>query len=291
MLLRRAVITAIFTLLFLLPVTMTSCSQKNNSDGLLPDDGLAGGETELQYLDLSLYYLKVTDENAYLVREVHRTPYVEDGYTAALNELISGEPATNGAIRILPESTVIRNVTVKDGELTVDFSSEVLTASVGGIEEWLGIMSIVNTLTEFAGIDQASFLVEGAKDERTMNWWGHVGLYDQPFRRDLSMVFEPAIWVNQPAPGQGIASPLTVSGSAMVPGKTVYLRLLDISGNEVADGSTTVATDPAEWGSERGSFAVSLLFPKTAGEGVLEVFWKDAENEEQDLFRVHVDFD
>ena len=278
----------ILLLLLLLSATLTACWSKDKAADQPPPDGVNNGAVA-QTLFLPLYYVKLTDDAAYLVRETHPAPGNNVNYEAALKELIKSEPQTEGALRVLPEDTEILALTVQDGVLTVDFSAAVLTANVGGLEEWLGIMSIVNTLTEFTGIEKVSFLVEGAVDERTMNWWGHVGLYDQPFQRDLSQVGEPLIWVNQPTPGQVTVTPLIISGSAMVFEGTVCFRLSDSHGNEIANGFTTAIASATEWESKRGNFAVSLGSPPTDGTGELEVFWKDAaDGQEKDVVRIPV---
>jgi len=232
--------------------------------------GQEGSKPAEQPLNLAVYYVKITDKDAYLVREVHQVPYTQEVAKAALEELVKGNPATSGAARVLPPETKIKGIAVKDGIASVDFSSEVLKANVGAAGEALGIQSIVNTLTEFPEIKQVSFLVEGKLDERAKDWWGHIGLYDQPFKRDVSTVYEPVIWVTSPEPGQKIASPLQISGSARVFEAAVNARILDNAGKELARGYATAS----EGAPGRGDFVFTLPFtPTTAGSGKVEVFW------------------
>jgi len=223
-----------------------------------------------QRMNLAVYYVKITADDAYLVREVHEVPHTAEAAKASLEELINVNPSTSGAERVLPPGTKIRGITVKDGLATVDFSREVLHANVGAAGEALGIQSIVNTLTEFAEIKKVSFLVEGKLDNQAMDWWGHVGLYSQPFERDVSKVYEPPIWVTSPVSGQKVGSPLEVRGSARVFEAAVNGRLKDQSGKTLAEGFTT-----AERGAPgRGDYVLSLLFDVSSpGSGNLEVFW------------------
>jgi spore germination protein GerM len=131
----------------------------------------------------------------------------------AVEELIKGTPTTKEAYKVLPEGTKVLGVKVDDqGLATVDFSTEVLNANVGSSGEVLGIASIVNTLTEFPNIIKVSFTVDG-KAENAMDWWGHVGLYEQPFSRQISLVQEPLIWVTEPVDNQVISNPLKIAGS------------------------------------------------------------------------------
>lgn len=143
-----------------------------------------------QTMDLTVYYLKDSENDIYLVREIHTVEKNPAVAKAALNELISGNPITNGAYRVLPANTKILGISIVQGLATVDFSNEVLMANVGARGEAMGIVSIVNTLTEFPTIQKVQFTVDG-KAENGMDWWGHIGLYDQPFKRNLNSVVEP----------------------------------------------------------------------------------------------------
>lgn len=224
--------------------------------------------TPPQTMDVSVYYVKSTADNMYLVREVHKVPKSEGVAAAALNELISGSPQTAGAYKVLPADTKILGIKIDQGIATVDFSPEVLKANVGASGEALGIASIVNTLTEFPTIQKVRFTVEGSV-EKGIDWWGHVGLNDQPFKRDLNSVHEPIIWVSSPIPGQSIGSPLKIKGTAMIFEAMVSYRLKDASGNVIAKGNT-MATAGAP---QRGEFSADLAFtPGQSGTGQLEVF-------------------
>ncbi len=213
-----------------------------------------------QTMDIAVFYLKDKDDNMYLVREVHTVPKSEGVAMAALNELISGTPLTEGAIKVLPVDTKILGISIKDGLATVDFSEEVLSANVGSSGEALGITSIVNTLTEFSTIQKVQFTVEGSAED-AMGWWGHVGLQDQPFVRDLSAVEEPLIWVTTPKSNQKLTSPFGLRGTAIIFEATVNYRLTDSTGAVLAQGYTmTTAGAP-----ERGDFEVAITFTRPPG--------------------------
>lgn len=219
-------------------------------------------------MDLAVYYLKDGDNDSYLVREIHTVEKSSAVAEAALNELISGTPTTAGAYKVLPDNTKILGISIDQGLATVDFSNEVLTANVGSSGEALGINSIVNTLTEFSTIEKVQFTVDG-KVENGMDWWGHVGLYEQPFKRNINSVIEPIIWVTSPSAGDIISSPVTIKGNALVFEATVSFHLKDSDGKILAQGFTT-ATSGAP---ERGDFIGELAFePTSAGKGQIEVF-------------------
>ncbi len=276
-------VAAILAALLLTLLLLSACTlfDGKGSGQVAPGGAPQGQEEDLpaqQSLNLALYYVKITDKDAYLVREVRQVPYTSEVAKAALEELIKGSPKTPGAAGVLPPETKIRGISIKDGSASVDFSSEVLKANVGAAGEALGIQSIVNTLTEFPEIKQVSFLVEGKLDKRTKDWWGHVGLYTQPFKRDISSVYEPVIWVTSPEPGQKIASPLQIQGSARVFEAAVNARIIDDSGKELARGYATAS----EGAPGRGDFVFSLPFtPPTTGSGKVEVFWASPQDGEE----------
>ncbi len=258
-------LTMLILTLFILSGCVSSARQTPGtqvpSDQISPDGKL----------NLAVYYVKMIESDTYLIREVHQVPPAGEAAKIAVEELINVDPSTPGAARLLPADTKVRGVTIKDGLATIDFSGDVLRANVGALGELMGIQSIVNTLTELPGIEKVSFMVEGEVNEEAMNWWGHVGLYNQPFTRDVSKVYEPAIWVTSPAPGQKVAAPLVVHGSARVFEATVNASLADESGKILAQGYGTAAVGAPG----RGDFEISLPFTSPSpGNGKLTVFWK-----------------
>ncbi len=278
-------------LVLIISLTMAACSPQLPDLPDAPDTQPppVDDPPSVQEAQAAVYYVKMTDTDAYLVREVHAVTVVERIEIAVLEQLIHGEPLTEGAFRVLPPDTSVLGIDVVDGLATIDFSREVLNANVGAAGEALGIQSIVNTLTELPEIEQVMFLVEGDLDERAQDWWGHIGLADvQPFERDLSMVWEPAIWVNEPQPGIEVNSPLTVQGSARVYEATVNLRLIDRDGEVLVDTFTTATAG----GPARGEFEAVLEFPApSTGEGHIEVFWiSPKDGSEQDKVNIPVKF-
>ncbi len=246
------------------------------------------GKDEPALMDIAVYYIKSTNTDFYLVREVHTITETSRIFEAAVEELVQGNPQTDGAFRILPPETQVKEIRVAENLATVNFSEEVLNANTGSAGEALGIQSIVNTLTEFEEIDRVAFEVEETPDERVKDWWGHVGLEQQPFARDLSSVREPAIWLYEPAPNQEVSSPLTVRGSARVFEATVNLRLLSDNGN-ILEETFTTATEGAPG---RGEFeAVLKNTPPASTKGTLEVFWSNPKDgSETDKVRVSLQF-
>ncbi|MHB1041540.1 MAG: Gmad2 immunoglobulin-like domain-containing protein [Eubacteriales bacterium] len=280
---------ALLALLFLISSAAAGCGldrTKQPAGATTPElqPGQVENQEQPQKIDIAVYYIVYTPDNTYLVREVHQVPKTTEVARAAMEELVSGVPVTPGAARVLPPATRIRGITLRNGLATVDFSRDVLRANVGATGEALGIQSIVNTLTEFPGIQKVSFLVEGKVDQQSRDWWGHVGLYSQPFSRDLSRTYKPAIWVTTPVAGQKISSPLTITGSAMVFEAAVSYRVIDESGRVLAGGFTNAS----QGAPGRGDFSKTFTLPLSSpGRGFVEVFWYSPKDGEE-LDRVAV---
>lgn len=218
---------------------------------------------------VAVYYPVFSEPNAYLVREVHVVKKSGNPMETALYELIKGTPTTPGAQRVIPEDTKVLGIEVSSGEARVNFSRAVLRANVGAELEALGIASIVNTLSEFPEIQRVSFLVEGGLDQEAMDWWGHVGLYEQPFTPNWDLVRQPAVWVISPLPGETIASPVAIRGKAMVFEAALSGRIKDHSGKVLAEGFT-MATKGAPG---RGDFELNFTFQVTGSEeGIIEIY-------------------
>jgi len=272
----------LFVLLALL-VVLSGCSL-NRETGGGPENGSGqkdSGKQEQTVISLNVYFVKFTADDAYLVREERVIPQTDEVALAAVETLI------NDAKGIFPKNTKVLGITIEKGLATINFSKEVLTNSnVGSDGEELAIQSVVNTLTEFPNIEKVAFQVEGSAEGPARDWWGHIGLYDQPFTRDLSRVYEPAIWVTHPSENQVVGIPLLIKGSARVFEGTVQIRLSDNTGKVLAESTATAS----EGAPGRGDFETSLKFDlPSEGKGVLEVFWlSPKDNSEQDKVTVPV---
>lgn len=109
---------------------------------------------------------------------------VEDKYTAAAKELVSGtkEPGLTG---IFPKGVKVLGVKVEGDLVTVDFSKELTHKFVGGSTgEQMLVSALVNTMTEFPEIERVLITVEG---ERIETIAGHLDT-GEPFTRPTGLV-------------------------------------------------------------------------------------------------------
>ncbi|MCX7841893.1 MAG: GerMN domain-containing protein [Clostridia bacterium] len=120
-------------------------------------DNKAENHTEGKMIKMTLYF--TNSDNSALLPEA-REILVKDGaiMRAAVNALIEG-PENPELKQTIPEGTRLIGIKRTGNVAVVDFSKEYYKAQ--GIAEIVERASIVNTLTEIAGIDKVRILVEG----------------------------------------------------------------------------------------------------------------------------------
>jgi germination protein M len=235
---------------------------------------------------VTVYYLIDFAGRMWLAPERHEVPEQARIGRAALEELIEGRPQDSDHVTPIPADARILDLTIEEGLATVDWNADVLEADVGSEGESLGIQSIVWTLTEFPTVDRVRFTVEGkdqgtASNDRTIeDWWGHVGLDDQPFRRTEAIeVLEPiTIWT--PTEGATVGPTFVVEGEASTFEANVPIRILDAGGALVQ----TEVTTATEGGPGRGTFQMEITIqaPPTSPERWrLEAFEENQETGEE----------
>ena len=192
-------------------------------------------------------------------------------------ELIAGEPHDRDLSSPWPADTEVLEVTVEHGTAIVDLSAEALTANVGAELESLGIQAAVYTLTEMAGVDRVEFTVEGKESGEASNgrmienWWGHVGLSEQPFSR-AEDVLAP-ITIISPEEGATVSRTFTVTGEASTFEANVVVRVRDSSGDVIQ----TTFTTASKGAPERGTWRKELTLPDAPGGYTIEAVEEDAE--------------
>lgn len=234
---------------------------------------------------VTIYYLVDSAGRMWLAPERHEVPDQPRIARGALEELIQGTPQDPDHVTVIPDEARILDLVIRHGVATVDWSSEVLEASTGGEGEALGIQSIVWTLTEFPSVESVRFTVEGEAEGPASNgrliedWWGHVGLYDQPFRRAEAIeVLEP-ITVWRPLDGDAVGPSFTVEGEASTFEANVQVRIFDQAGHLVQEEFATAT----EGGPGRGSFRLEILIqdpPKSVETWRLEAYETNQETGE-----------
>ncbi len=115
--------------------------------------------------DANLVSLYFPSQTGRLLVPVTRTVFSDADPTTAMLELAKGPRDDSGLERALPENCGIKNVTMKDGVVTVDFSKEFTQALEGTDGGRQAIRAILFTCSQFPGVKKVEVLVEGQKPE------------------------------------------------------------------------------------------------------------------------------
>lgn len=125
---------------------------------------------------INVYYSDQSGE--YLIGEA-RILSGSSKYVDAISEMMK-EPIDSSLYKLIPESTKINSVTVKDGMAKVDLSKNFVDDRfVSDTMDILLIYIIVNTLTEFPDVNSVEFYIDGER----LDVLGGLDLQGPLFRR------------------------------------------------------------------------------------------------------------
>jgi LysM repeat protein len=110
---------------------------------------------------VTLYYIKSTETDFYLVPETRKVIADVGIYKNTLEELIKGPSTTTGTFMPIPKTTKVLGVAVKNGIAYPNFSDDIYRSNVGSSSEAFTLMALANTLTEFPEITGVYPLVNG----------------------------------------------------------------------------------------------------------------------------------
>jgi len=186
--------------------------------------------------------------------------------TAALDSLLAGPTAAENSAGLssqIPAGTQLLGLRIGSGTATVNLSPS-FTSGANSSTMPLRIAQVVYTLTQFPTVTGVMFEINGQ---------GATVLGGVPVQapQTAAMYVDklPAITVQNPAIGEQVTSPVTVSGTANVFEAVVSVRILDSAGHEIA---RTFSTASCGTGC-RGDYSVPLSYSVTQAEpGTVEVF-------------------
>lgn len=139
--------------------------EKNNVDeyqDYTPQEEIT--EEQMRQTKVILYFANnETGELDTEIKIIDAKDLIENPYLELMNLLIKG-PQSSNLKKLIPEGTVIHDVTVEDSCAKINFSQEFLNYE--NEEKKLKIInSIVNTLTNLKEITSVKFLINGEESE------------------------------------------------------------------------------------------------------------------------------
>ena len=186
-------------------------------------------------------------------REIPSTPRIA---LATLRELVDGPSGSDvelitGVSSAVPDGTLVLDVVIDDGLATVDLSREY--ESGGGSFSMLSrLAQVVYTVTQFPTVNEVAFALDG--QPVTVFSGEGIGL-DEPVSRDDYLDLLPTVFVDVPAAGATVTSPLRVTGMGAVFEATFQYRLEAADGTVLDEGFAMTDT-----GVGWGPFDVTIPF-------------------------------
>jgi sporulation and spore germination protein/immunoglobulin-like protein involved in spore germination len=209
----------------------------------------------------------------YLVRSEHVSPVrrlvTADGGVAraTLTALLRGRTAAErkaGYSSSIPTGTAVRGVVIRRGVATVDLSGR-FAAGGGSLSMLLRVAQVVHTVTQFPTVDRVAFRIDG-KPVTAIGGEGVV--VSPPVGRKSFEGQAPPILVEQPLPGDVVAGPIGVRGTANVFEARLVAELRSTGGTVLARR----LVDATSGTGTRGTFATSLPLRAAVSRAVVYVY-------------------
>jgi hypothetical protein len=216
-----------------------------------PPTSTTGGTTTRASSSVAVYFLR-DGKISPVRRTITSTTAVA---RAALTELLTGptdDETAAGLASAIPEGTRLRDVSVEDGVATVDLDG---TFDDGGAPMRARVAQVVATLTRFPTVQRVAFRIDGSAV-------GTIGdreavAVDPPIGRRALEPETPQILVESPLPGDTVASPIRLRGTANVFEATVSIDVRDEAGKRILRTFTTATSGTGT----RGTFDTELSLP------------------------------
>src|SRR5215471_4360010 len=202
----------------------------------------------------------------------HGVPATVSVGRAALDQLLAGPSSAEYAAGVrsqIPAGTQLLGLTISSRTATVDLSSSFVSGASPSAMP-LRIAQVVYTLGQFPTVTGVLFKLDG----QGVTVLGGVPA-QTPQTPAMYGGYLPAITVQNPAIGEQVSSPVTVSGTADVFEAVVSVRVLDSAGREIA---RTFSTASCGTGC-RGDYSVPLSYAVSQAQpGTVEVFESSAKD-------------
>lgn len=118
-------------------------------------------EKPQEEISLSVYFMRITPTSFVLDKEIQEFDGPELNLVD-LGQRLLKRPINPELTKIIPEGTSIKNISIENRILYIDFSSEIKTGQFGHEAEAVLVNSIVKTFTQLDNVDYVQILVDGA---------------------------------------------------------------------------------------------------------------------------------
>lgn len=206
-----------------------------------------------------------------VTRTIPETPAIA---RAAMEELLAGPSATEagwGFSSEVPGGTRLLGLTIDGGTARVDLSGE-FESGGGMLSVTMRLAQVVYTLTQFPTVERVVLLMDG---EVVDVFTGEGLMLDEPrTRTDFEYVL-PAIFLESPAPGETVTSPVRLTGTANTFEAAFMVRILGANGSVIVEEPATATSGTGT----RGTFDVRVTYPLAAGgNGTIVVYEESAQD-------------
>jgi spore germination protein GerM len=196
---------------------------------------------------------------------------------AAMEVLVDGpdDGETEGIPSIstaIPDGSSVLGVIVEDGLARVDLSDE-FDDGGGSASMFARLAQVVYTLTRIDGVDQVEFLIAGEPVEVFSSEGIEI---DGPQERSDYYELLPPIFVDTPAWGEPVTSPVAVSGLSNVFEAVSQVMLADDDGAPLFEDSVMATCGTGCWGEwqvdvpyevDRDQFGALIVWENSAEDG------------------------
>lgn len=230
----------------------------------------AATPTSADTLLLSVYFMR--DEK---IGAAHReVPHTLQVATAAMNLLLEGptqEEIDAGMSTAVPQGTRLLGISIDAGVATVDLSGEFASGG-GSLSMAARLAQVVYTLTQFPTVETVTFMLDG----EPVDVFGGEGLIlDHPVGRANFEELTPAIFVEAPAVGDEVSSPMRIWGTANT-FEAMFMVTLRGPGDEIVFEEPAMATSGS---GTRGTFDLTFTWDAdVTGAGTLVVWEASAKD-------------
>jgi len=240
------------------PATATTALPDVTATTTTPDATPADEETMI----LSVYFLR--DEK---IATAHRElPATQQVGAAAMQALLEGPIQAEvdaGLSSSIPDGTEYLGLAIEETVATVDLSGD-FEAGGGSLSMQTRLAQVVYTLTQFPTVETVRFALDGEPIEV---FGGEGIILEEPVGRADFEDVTPLIFVESPAVGDTVSSPLNVVGTANTFEAVFQLQVLDGEGSILVD-EVVMATSGT---GTRGTFDITVEFDAPTDEGIVRV--------------------